>query len=311
MEVIKVCRHCREEFTGRNKIFCSEYCRNNSDRPKKDPSALMRNECKTCGSYCKRSGNVYCSNACYAKSREGKPGNTKGYKQSKETIEKRIKNTNQEEKEERRKLTMLEKYGVDNPSQLEEVKKMLSAASKGKARPRVEGQQDSIISSKRRNGTLAHTKETKIKISESLNKLYSDPNFDRSIFIRSGSNGKNSKTGYCNGLYFRSSYEEKFIMFCERYEIKVVSAENKNHCVKYPAEDGKQRSYYPDFYLPDCKTTVEIKPISMYCVGNNPSKIHTACQQAENFVVLTEIDGFLYEDCWQEFYDNQVKYWFC
>lgn len=310
MTEVKICAYCDQEFTGRNKKFCSRDCLDKGVRPSKDPSELKRNKCKNCGEYCKRAGTKFCSKECSYKYRIGKPTGLKGRKQSPETIAKRVANTDQAGKEARRKQTMIDKYGVDNPSQTEEVKEKISAAHKGKPRPRSEGQQENIIASKRANGTLPHTEETKQKISDALNEFHLDPNFDRSVYISSGSNGKNSKTGYYNGLYFRSSYEEMFIKFCEKYSIRLETAANKKHCVKYLSESGKLKSYYPDFYLPECNTTVEIKPISMYNVGDVPNKTHAAAFQTENFVVLTEIDGFLYEDEWEEFYNNQVKYWF-
>lgn len=261
-----------------------------------------RPACLYCGQLCRNTDQKYCSSVCAGKAK-------KGSKQSQETIRKRIENTDQNRKEETRKQTMLERYGEDNPAKIEEFMEKIVKKSRGSKRPRVEGQQEAIIEAKRKNGTLKHSEETKKKLGESLRKTFADPEFDRSVFVNKGSNGKNSKTGYYNGVYFRSSYEEMFIRFCENYNIKLESAANKNHCIKYLASDNKVRSYYPDFYLPESNTTVEIKPISMYEFGENQNKFMAALDSVENYVILSELDGFICESEWEEFYETDVKYW--
>lgn len=291
----KSCIICGKTGIRKDRKCCSVVC-GNILKTKPRPSCLF------CGQLCKNINQKYCSRKCATYSSKGK-------KQTKEVIEKRVANTNQEAKQEKRRKTMLDRYGVENATQLQEVKDKISSALKGRPQERTKEHQEKIIESKLRNGTTKHTEETKKKISESLYKTFADPDFDRSVFITSGSNGKNSKTGYYNGLYFRSSYEEMFLMFCDHYGILVESAANKNHCIKYLSNDGTIRSYYPDFYLPKQNTIVEIKPISMLEVGDTGNKILAAIEQICNYVVLTEVDGFLCEDNWEEFYECQVKYW--
>lgn len=309
MKESKVCEHCGIDYVGRGAKYCSIDCRNKAKVGVRRKDRQERKPCEVCGAECKRTTTRYCSTECSARSRTGVPNGRGGYKQSEETVAKRIANTDQSKKEARRKQTMLEKYGVDNPTKLDFVTDKISEKLKGQPRPRVEGQQEAIIDSKRRNGTLNHSEETKQKIKEAVRERLTDPNFDRSVFVNSGSNGKNSKTGYYNGLYFRSSYEEMFIRFCEHYDIKLESAANKNHCIKYLASDNEVRSYYPDFYLPESNTTVEIKPISMYEVGENQNKFMAALDSVQNYVILSELDGFICEKEWEDFWESDVKYW--
>lgn len=309
MKDSKICKHCEKEYSGRGKMYCSRLCADQSKIGKEKHGKLEKPECVYCGGRCKRPKLKFCSPKCYAESRRGKPNGTVGRVQSKETIRKRVENTDQAKKEEKRIKTMLDRYGVENASQLPEFAETVSKALTGKPRPRKEGQQEAIIESKRRNGTLKHSEETKKEFSEVVKNRLADLDFDRSVFVSNGSNGKNSKTGYCHGLYFRSSYEEMFIKFCEHYNIKLESAANNQHCVKYLASDNQVRSYYPDFYLPESNTTVEIKPISMYEVGENQNKFTAALDSVENYVVLSELDGFICENEWEDFYNNEVKYW--
>ena len=80
-----------------------------------------------------------CSQECRDKNKELRKKRSevaKGKKQSIEQIQKRIKNTNQIEKEKTRKKTVLDKYGVDNVLKLDSVKKIISEKSKGRKNPR-------------------------------------------------------------------------------------------------------------------------------------------------------------------------------
>ena len=145
-----------------------------------------------------------CSVECGHKNietRQKRSENSKGRKQSKEHIEKRVNNTDQAKKEYNRKQTMIDKYGVDNPTKLNSVKKILSEKNKGRELPRTDEWQNNIIKAKRNNGTLKHSDETKNKIRNTLNKHYSE-NLDREKYI-SKSNNINHLSGWYNGLYFR------------------------------------------------------------------------------------------------------------
>ena len=242
----------------------------------------------------------FCSVECRSKNIEVRKRmsiSQKGKTQSKEHIEKRIKNTDQDKKEKKRKHTMLEKYGVENPAQITEVKNILSEKSLGRKIPRTLAHSKKIIDSKRKNGTLFHSNATRSKITHSLNNYYQTGD-NQSVTVSSlPSNGRGHKTGFHNNILYRSSYELAFIIFCERNNILLESCENKERRVRYTYE-GKRRWYYPDFYLPELDICVEIKPLTMM---NDLfyAKKNSAEQQYNNFLVITEnelIDEvYLYE----------------
>jgi len=209
----------------------------------------------------------------------------KGKKQSKETIEKRIKNTNQTKKEGNRKQTMIDKYGVDNPTKLNSVKKILSEKNKGRGLPRTDEWQNNIIKAKRNNGTLKHSDETKNKIRNTLNKHYSE-NLDREKYI-SKSNNINHLSGWYNGLYFRSSLELSFLV--NNHDKVFLSCENNKYKIIYN-DNGKQRVYYPDFTYGEL--IYEIKPTSLLDTHINKLKIQEGIKvYGDNYKVITEIES--------------------
>jgi len=87
---------------------------------------------------------TFCSVECRSSNKQFRKNisekNT-GKVQSKETIQKRIKNTNQIEKERNRKATSIARYGVDNPTKTNEIKNKISASNVGKSKPIKEGKQ--------------------------------------------------------------------------------------------------------------------------------------------------------------------------
>jgi len=210
-----------------------------------------------------------------------------GKKQSKETIEKRIRNTFQVEKEEKRKSTMMEKYGVDNPSKIDEIKEILSKKITGRKNPRKLDQQEKIINAKRKNGTIRHSKETIEKIRKSVNVRYQS---DDPPVTLSENNHKNHQTGYFNGQFYRSSYERRFMEYCYENDIKYESAETKFFRLSYMDGD-KKRWYYPDFYLEKYDVVIEIKPSGLLTNDTVLYKINEGMKHYR-FVVIDE--EFLY-----------------
>lgn len=268
---------------------------------------VYEGQCDQCGGAKPKRNHRFCCMDC---KREYKrlhpdPNPSKGVKQSKETIEKRIRNTDQKKKQETRRNTLRERYGVDNWSQTDEGRAMLSEAHTGRKILRTEEHQRKIIESKRENGTLAHTQETKDKISKKLREVFRDPDFDKTVFIKD--NPANWVNGYFEGMHYRSSYEKLFLEFCREYRVTLASAESKDFEVKYVDSEGVTRSYFPDFYLPDFNIVVEIKPDSMYDVGNNLLKFDAACITHENFMVITESDGLTDEKEWPELYSVLIE----
>ena len=47
----------------------------------------------------------------------------------------------------------------------------------------------------------------------------------------------------------------------------------------------------------------------MFEVGENQNKFTAALDSVENYVVLSELDGFICEQEWEDFYETEVKYW--
>jgi len=221
-----------------------------------------------------------CSMKCSSLNENIKRGHSKGKKQSNETIQKRINNTNQKLKESKRKNTMLKTYGVDNPMKLDDVKSKVSSKLKGVKLERTSEWQENIIKSKRENGTLKHTDEAKQKIKDSLNKHYEN-NLDRVKYL---SKSNNHFCGWYNNLYFRSSLELSFLIFNQ--EKNFISCENNQYKVIYE-KNGKHKSYYPDFT--DGEFIYEIKPSTLLTYNDNDLKIKRAIEIfGENFKIITE-----------------------
>lgn len=246
-------------------------------------------ECEVCGKPTKyrNAGIGYlknCSIECRNKNKNIKRDFLVGKKQTKEQILKRVNNTNQSQKEKNRKETMLKKYGVDNPTKLEHVTLIISKKNTGKVKVRNHQWQKKIIDSKRVNGTLKHSEETKNKIKSGVNKFLSE-NFDREKYI--SKNQSNHISGWYNNLFFRSSLELSFLI--NNLEKKLVSCENENYKVIYDI-NGKKRAYYPDYT--DGEFIYEIKPINLLNSFNNDLKIKEAFKTyGEKYKVITEVES--------------------
>jgi hypothetical protein len=225
---------------------------------------------------------VNCSIECRSKNKSIKRDHWVGKSQSKIHIEKRIKNTNQVKKESNRKKTMLDNYGVDNPSKLDYVKTIISEKLTGKKQNRSVDWQNKIINSKRKNGTLKHSDETKSKIVDSLN-TYHSLNLDREKYM-SKSNNINHFCGWYNGLYFRSSLELSFLFLNK--EISFISCEKNKYKIIYE-KDGKQKVYYPDYT--DGDIIYEIKPNNLLEYKDNNLKINKGLElYGDKYKVITE-----------------------
>lgn len=236
----------------------------------------------------------YCSVKCRSDNIEP-TSYWKGKKQPKEMVDKRIKNTDQLKKEEKRKQSTFFKYGVDNPSKTEKVKNKISLSNVGRKCPRTPGHQQKIIYSRKNNGTLNHTKSTIEKIRNSVNAVYQSDNPPITI---SENNHKNHKTGYFNGIFYRSSYELKFMEYCHKNNIEFESAETKKFRLSYTV-DEKKKWYYPDFYLEKYDCVIEIKPNGMLTNETVLNKINVGMQNYRFFVITEEelenLDNFFEE----------------
>lgn len=90
-------------------------------------------------------------------------------------------------------------------------------------------------------------------------KLFQDPDFkDRASRRLMKANRWHGDRYRYNGMSFRSTWEVKFAKWLDSEKI---SFEYEGVKVKYfDPEKGTERTYYPDFYLPDQNLCVEVKP---------------------------------------------------
>jgi hypothetical protein len=227
----------------------------------------------------------YCSKKCSSQSEEYRllqSVGKKGKKQSAETIEKRVKNTDQGLKQETREQTLLERYGSKNYNNSVQI----GLSNRGKKIPKTEEWTRNIIESKRRNDTLRHKAETKAKIGRSITELYNSQ--DPPVTIsKQKYMGRNHICGYYNDIYYRSSYELKLLQYCHANNIAIVPAEQKIFRIKYKDETGKSRHYYPDFYLPEYDVLVEVKPMALLANDRVILKAVEAMKD-HNYILVTE-----------------------
>jgi len=224
----------------------------------------------------------HCSMNCRDKNINIKRDFWTGKKQSKKTINERIKNTDQTKKESNRKKTMLEKYGVEIPSRIPEVRIKLSVSQKNRKFPRDNDWQKKIIESKRKNDTLKHSSLTKKKISEQLINHYKN-NLNRNV----PKSNKNHLSGWYNNIFFRSSLELSFLI--NNSDKVFESCENKNFAVEYNVNE-KKKIYYPDYT--DGNLIFEIKPFSLINHNNNQIKTKFAKEKyGDKFILVTEIES--------------------
>lgn len=304
MAMIKLCLHCGEPCTSRRRTFCSQACHGHHRK-----ATTKKRACATCGKPTKKISRKFCSSKCNATNPETRERLRKlhlGRKQTPECIAKRIANTNQEAKEAARKATCVSRFGVDNYGKTEQHRHRVSGPQYFMQPTKTACHLKKIIESKRRNGTLNHSEQTKRKIRKSVALAFSDPKFDRSVFV---SKVFTHFAGYYRGLYYRSSYELLFLKFCNRYCLQVEAAGTKEYAVPYKDVSGVRRMYYPDFYLPEFNLVIEIKPESMLSFGANPMKFAAARKHHARFCVLTELSGYTDKKRWHDLYYGTVMGW--
>lgn len=110
-----------------------------------------------------------------------------------------------------------------------------------------------------------------------------------------------SSEKFSKKFYYQSSYEDRFLNYCETTE-RVTSLEKSPFCIPYLGQDGTGHNYFPDFFI-NGSILIEIKPKSMLDFNNNRSKILAGFDFCEKngykFLVVTEkeladLDSFLY-----------------
>jgi hypothetical protein len=293
---MEICKICNEEFNLLKGLITHVNAKHSLNGREYYDTFLKKEgegECSVCGNKTtyRNAGDGYlktCSIECRSLSnefREKQSKAKKGKKQSKKTIDKRVKNTNQKIKQKNWEVSNMLKYGVTNPTKLDSIKVKIGDAHRGIKKPRTDEWQRKIIESKKSNGTLKHSKKTKTKISDGLNKYFFE-NLDREKYICQ-SNNVSHLSGWYNGLYFRSSLELSFLV--QNQNKSFSSCENDKYKIMYD-DNGKQRVYYPDFT--DGEVVYEIKPTGLLGTHINKLKIQEGIKiHGDNYKVITEIES--------------------
>lgn len=165
--------------------------------------------------------------------------------------------------------TAVRNFFIRNNMKEEFESKTVSNPTRFMSREDIEKRQYSIAKSRRERGTNKHRIETKEKISKSIKDRWDKQPWDTS----SKNNIKNHITGTYKGIYYRSSYELKFIKLCEENNINIDSCDNQKINFEYMKSNGKKGLYRPDFVDLDTNTIYEVKPESMLTYGENLNKI--------------------------------------
>ena len=238
----------------------------------------------------------FCSHTCFAnseKTRVNMSAKASGKKQTDLTIQKRIANTDQRAKEERRRATCIEKYGVEHTSQIPEVAAKISSSNLGKICPRTLEHSAKIAESRKIRGTNKHTDTSKKKIANSIkNSKKFQARKDDGTFVNASkiANGR-TLCGKFNGMHFRSSYELAFLIEMHDTGVVVEPADNKKFSCKYSNIDEREATYYPDFFLPETGVVIEIKNSRLCTLQSNILKFDAAKKRyGASFKVLTEKD---------------------
>lgn len=102
----------------------------------------------------------------------------------------------------------------------------------------------------------------------------------------------NGWSGRYKGFYFRSLLELSYLKYLIDNDIKFDSGEKKQYRVEYTESfSGKERNYYPDFYLIDTREIIEIKPKMLINSKNNKDKFKRAKEiYGDKFKIITEND---------------------
>lgn len=86
--------------------------------------------------------------------------------------------------------------------------------------------------------------------------------------------------GKYKGIRCDSKYELAYLVYCLENNIKI---KRNKKSFKYLSYDAKIHNYYPDFYLENSKTYVELKG---YYQSNTPYKVKAMQEQNINFKIL-------------------------
>lgn len=127
-------------------------------------------------------------------------------------------------------------------------------------------------------------KELKQKISRATSGA-NNPMYGRSPSKLSGSGLK----GYYKSIFFRSYLELSYLIQLDKNNIKVESAETDNFRVTYKL-NGIDKTYKPDFYLPETDEVIEIKWSRFAQTDTVKTQVQFAQKQFSNYKIITEYD---------------------
>lgn len=142
------------------------------------------------------------------------------------------------------------------------------------------------------------------KIKQSINsKGKNNPMYGKETPLKSGY----GIHGWYKTFYFRSLHELKFILVCERFNLKIMPAEKIR--IKYLSYTGNERTYSPD-YVVDDKYLVEVKPQKLHTTPLNVLKFESAKKYCkENNLKFKVLDfGIIYQQQLNEYIlNNTIK----
>lgn len=178
------------------------------------------------------------------------------------------------------------------------IKKKLknSVASSGKNNPnyggkysRWDGAREFNKAKKGRSNSEIYGEEKAEKIRKLMSAAFAGEN--NPMFGKPSPQGSgNGWSGWYKGFFFRSILELSYLKMMFDQWIKIESSEADKFRIPYVI-DGIKRNYFPDYYLPESKTFIEIKPSNLLKSESNEAKFKAAkLLHGDNFKVLTEND---------------------
>lgn len=217
---------------------------------------------------------------------------------------------------EKRKITLKEKYGVENVFQLDSVKKQ-SGETKiekyGDKNYRIDKQREEIILEKYGCINVFQNKDVKEKSIKTMNERHgvSYPSMNKIIKEKIKSSNlmnlgveypqqnsevfkksmkSNFKIGYDGGLLYQGSYEKDFLNHCK--ELGIIHLITKPESIKYLEKDDKRCYYHPDFYIEKLNLIIEIKSSYWWKIHkeNILLKESATKEQGFNYIMILDKD---------------------
>ena len=167
-------------------------------------------------------------------------------------VREKSKNYDKNHANEKKKITCIQKYGVDNVFKSESIKNKIKTTSIEKY------------------GVYSTNQSKDIHEKQCKNRL------------------KNLVRGEVNGVKYQGSYEKDFLEFCNSGNI---IAERCEFTIKYIC-DSKTKTYFPDYYIPSKNLIIEIKSKYYYDINieTNLLKMEATMKNGHNFMFIIDKD---------------------